>query len=760
MKHKFTYFPFLLMALFCMLMSLASCNQLKDLINPDDPDDPDEPPTVSMVSSNLSGVVRDTAGEPLQGVEVLSGTSGTFTNEGGMFNFSELAVEDNRSVVRFSREGYFDVVRSASLTDGDIWEVVMCKKENSDCVAVDEYASSSEKTLQAGGMTIELPRNAYKVDQTGAAYTGRVKTAMLYLSPNNEHFADMMPGSDLAAVRTDQSRATLLSYGMVDLNMTADNGDKLQLSEGTTAKLTFPIPKRMEDTRPATIPLWSFNDSTGLWEEEGVATLQGDVYVGDVKHFSWVNLDYPESQATVEGYVKDDRGQALQGVRVTVGQLLTKITNENGYYCQEVPAGTDFKVSVKSHHYGNYSQEVSVNVPALSPREVRRVDIVLPHRVRVYGKVVDKTGAGVPSTVWVKVGDTSLKSVQTDRNGNFSIYIPDGVKGDGEVRARTSNNAELSKDIIVDKEDVYVELAAMGEGGSGGSGDNLIHIYSVLGNEAWLVPSSTSLESGVIIVDGELMLMAGEDEAVTLALQIPNYSSDHADYGDGVKLSIYNNDEQAGFGVQGTGQYTVRRVGDAYSFSLRAPGTFYKSASGSFDEGATATADDMRFNFFFAGKSLRNIVPREAGFPSFTPQLATKAPLALLITESAHLGKGGMVYYNGGLAEYQSLRNAAAKLGYNCLGEDIDDEYREVVFYSAKKQAFVMLEYDRDQPGTGSDTSWSEAEAPITVTVLDGLSEEYLEALFGDDDYSAAKVAGKKKFQQVRRLLKANSRKR
>lgn len=69
--------------------------------------------------------------------------------------------------------------------------------------------------------------------------------------------------------------------------------------------MTFPIPETMRDNPPPTIPLWYFDDESGLWVEEGIATLQGDVYVGEVGHFSWHNLDVPAERVSISGKVTD-----------------------------------------------------------------------------------------------------------------------------------------------------------------------------------------------------------------------------------------------------------------------------------------------------------------------------------------------------------------------------------------------------------------------------------------------------------------------
>lgn len=361
MRRKNHSLTFVFMALLMMLMTFASCSKIQDLLNEGDDDDDDDgginPPELvegRMEDIALSGIVRDASGTPIEGVSIVSGSSAATTNTDGFFEFDQIqvvSVQNDRSVVRFSKAGYFDVVRSMDAdddaADGASWEVVMCRKENNDFTSIKTYSSSSDQTLQAGEMKIDMPQDGYKVDGTGVGYTGKVKSEMVYLDPNNERFSEMMPGGDLAAVRSDNSSAQLVSYGMTDLNMYAENGDKLQLKEGNKAKLTFPIPAGMGENPPASIPLWSFNEKTGLWEEEGSAALQGNVYVGEVAHFSWVNLDYPEKQGTVYGYVKDDTGKVLPGVRLSIGQLLAStVSKSDGYYSHEVPANTDFSITV------------------------------------------------------------------------------------------------------------------------------------------------------------------------------------------------------------------------------------------------------------------------------------------------------------------------------------------------------------------------------------------------------------------------------
>lgn len=759
MRRKIHSLTFVFMALLMMLMTFASCSKLNDLLNEGDDDDDDDgginPPELvegRMEDIALSGIVRDASGTPIEGVSIVSGSSAATTNTDGFFEFDQIqvvSVQNDRSVVRFSKAGYFDVVRSMDAdddaADGASWEVVMCRKENNDFTSIKTYSSSSDQTLQAGEMKIDMPQDGYKVDGTGAGYTGKVKSEMVYLDPNNERFSEMMPGGDLAAVRSDNSSVQLVSYGMTDLNMYAENGDKLQLKDGCKAKLTFPIPAGMGENPPASIPLWSFNEKTGLWEEEGSAALQGNVYVGEVAHFSWVNLDYPEDQGTVYGYVKDDTGKILPGVRLNIGQLLTStVTQSNGYYSHIVPANTDFSITVKDLYYGGIDQKVSVKVPALSPGEKRQVDITLPHLVRVYGKVMNERGDGIRSAVWVQTEKAKTEVLQSDVDGNFSVYVPKNMKGNATVYARTYRGDEVAKDITIEDKDVYVELTV---GGTGGVNTNVIHIFSdVLGNEEWPIPTYTRPLSGVVLLDDAMMLIPEETANIFMSIKIPHYDKEKTTYTD-VTAYVANQAEKRLFQtMQGREmKCTVQRNGNDFVFSLVGDGVFAKGVSidgdadGAddpvYDENAGLVGKMMNYQFLAAVKTLRNIKPVDAGFPSVTPQLEAKAPFALLVTESLNLGKGGAVYYNGGSSDYETLKNAAAKLGLTNMGED-NEGGSYVLFYSAKKKLLITLEYDSEATGITDKNTFEDVDeyAPIIMTVLDGISEDTFRAMMEEDD--------------------------
>lgn len=91
---------------------------------------------------------------------------------------------------------------------------------------------------------------------------------------------------------------------MVGAELFDDTKQALQIASGYTAQITFPIPGPLAATAPANIPLWYFDETNGMWKEQGNAQVQGGNYVGNVSHFSFWNCDYPATLVQLEAIVK------------------------------------------------------------------------------------------------------------------------------------------------------------------------------------------------------------------------------------------------------------------------------------------------------------------------------------------------------------------------------------------------------------------------------------------------------------------------
>jgi hypothetical protein len=247
----------------------------------------------------------------------------------------------------------------------------------------------------------------------GSTYNGTVKADMLYLDPDHKKFSDLMPGGDLAGERTDGSASMLISYGMSNVTFTDNSGKPLQLKSGTTAKVTFPVPESMKANPPKSMPLWSFDEEKGTWIEEGVFTLEGDVYVGMATLFSWINCDDPEPPREVKGLVVDCNNEPLPNVEVFSGQTSIR-TNSKGEFSGMLPANTASTLSVTV-----FGVTVTRTISAgTTPITVPTFE--MPCGVKIKGKVIDCENRPI---VNVKIS-TEITATYTNSKGEYLMVIP------------------------------------------------------------------------------------------------------------------------------------------------------------------------------------------------------------------------------------------------------------------------------------------------------------------------------------------------
>jgi len=132
----------------------------------------------NMQKMTLSGVVSDLNGNPLSDVKVVTGTETVVTNSDGTFNFKQAEVIGKRLVVRFVKSGYFTVTRSYIKQDDMYFEAALAPKGNSGISLKTTFDATQEKTLEVGGMKVQLPASSV-VHHKGSAYNGNVTAHML-----------------------------------------------------------------------------------------------------------------------------------------------------------------------------------------------------------------------------------------------------------------------------------------------------------------------------------------------------------------------------------------------------------------------------------------------------------------------------------------------------------------------------------------------------------------------------------------------------
>jgi hypothetical protein len=220
------------------------------------------------------------------------------------------------------KSGYFKALRSFSATSGTNQVTIkLIKKTLTGSVS----ATAGGDVVTSNGTKVTLPANGIVVASTSAAYTGTVNAYVSYIDPTASDIDQTIPGSYMANDK-DGKRVMLTSFGMMAVELEGASGEKLQIKSGSKATLNMPIPSSVQGSAPSSIALWSIDEATGLWKEEGTATKTGSSYIGEVAHFSFWNTDVSVPSVNLQMTLKDAAGQPLVHVLVR----LKRISMTNG----------------------------------------------------------------------------------------------------------------------------------------------------------------------------------------------------------------------------------------------------------------------------------------------------------------------------------------------------------------------------------------------------------------------------------------------
>ncbi len=378
-------FTLRLLVVSLLLLTINACNK-------DEETDPNNTNTSSnlfgsTVSVTVKGKVCDVNGTAISGAVVKSGNVNVTTDVNGVFILNNISANQKLGCVIVEKAGYFKCVRSfVPKTGGNELQIQLLAKSIDGTIN-----SSTGGTVSIQNGSVTLPANG--VTLNNSAYTGNVNVAIKHFDPTSANFNDAMPGS-LVGVENN-TVSSLTSYGMLGVELTDNNGHLLQIASGKTATLKFKVPTSLQASAPASIDLWSLDETKGYWKKEGVANLVNNEYVGQVSHFSFWNCDKPNSFVYINGKILNNQTQQpLQNATVTITSVAfgsaSDQTNSQGMYNGLVPNGENLTISVSLSCNGGGSGIVyTATLPALSSNtSISDISVSLPNQTLLSGTVV------------------------------------------------------------------------------------------------------------------------------------------------------------------------------------------------------------------------------------------------------------------------------------------------------------------------------------------------------------------------------------
>lgn len=379
-----------------------------------------------FVTASVSGRILDDNKQPVSGAVVKAGSLTATSDINGNFRINNVSLDKNAGFIKVEKDGFFQGSRTIVVNEGAVnyISIQLIKRTVSGTVS----GSSGGNISVQGGGSIVFTGNSFVNTAGNSAYTGTVSVSTFFLNPTAGNFSEIMPGT-LRGVTTGNDETGLQSFGMMAVELTGTGGEKLQLAAGKTATLTFPIASELLSQAPATIPLWSFNDTTGLWKEEGIATKQGNNYVGTVGHFSFWNCDVPINFIKFKAIVRDQDGNTLPSARVVVqvtsdaiSSYGTGYTDSSGGVGGYIPKGKSLQIKIYNKcNVLVFTKDIG---PLNADADLGTLTASVPATGSVtFSGTVTNCSAAPVTNGYVEIYLDSLYNRTAITNGSFSLTI-------------------------------------------------------------------------------------------------------------------------------------------------------------------------------------------------------------------------------------------------------------------------------------------------------------------------------------------------
>lgn len=302
----------------------------------------------SEIQSRFFGTVVNEQNNPISGVTINIGSQFTTTDANGVFSIPSATVQQKFAYIKASKAGFIDGSRALVPTNGINQVKIML------------LSLEPTATITAGqAITVDLPDGTAVdfsgdfITESGSSYQGEVDVIIKTLSVDDDNMELMMPGTLLAENETGDLRV-LESVGMISVELRGENGQELNINPNNPATIKIPVGSTISNP-PATIPLWYFDEENGYWKEEGVGELVGNMFVGEVTHFSFWNWDFQYPAVTLCITLVDVNGNTLPNTALDLYSPALNstgtygYTNSDGQECGLVPQGDELTLEVLNY---------------------------------------------------------------------------------------------------------------------------------------------------------------------------------------------------------------------------------------------------------------------------------------------------------------------------------------------------------------------------------------------------------------------------
>ena len=509
-------------------------------------------------TTTIYGRIVDESGIPVSGATLAGGTGTAMSDANGFFIMKNAVVPQGRALVIAKKSGYFtsahaEVPKSGS-TRIDLYMM-------SDAATANVSGTTGGIVNVAGGATVNFAAGSF-TDASGTAYTGSVKVSAKFLDPKNPTFFDFFDG-DMFAQQADGSGVSLISSGVIRVELKDPSGNALKLDPTKPATLNYPKP--LDKNAPQTMPLWYFDESLGMWKESGTASLNPatGMYTGTVTHFSDFNLDYIDSSGGFN--TSGDVSMRIVCSTIPIGGVTVSIVGDDGggkYFVHpggktgddgrihfyRFPANRDVQIIVRADKNGGLyfmNNPITVHIAPGDKKDLGDVNLDSQCPASVSG-LLECSGAGVAGLISISDGTHNFYTYT--QNGTFGLQAPSGI---ALTLTAMNDNGDVSNPVLIPSLGSG-EQKAIGNVDLCSSGTTNYTEFSVAGGDSTTIALSPDGSRLATFGTNVTVYDVTNGNVLSTALLSGSYSSSAEFSLDGQKLLVNNQQSATLYDVSGS----------------------------------------------------------------------------------------------------------------------------------------------------------------------------------------------------------------
>jgi hypothetical protein len=238
----------------------------------------------------FSGIVTADNAPFVAAAEVSINGKITHSDATGVFEVM-LTKDEPRFVVTIRKPGYQTLSRALHVpvtgAKFKLYHAQVFSVDPKQPINVTEKPEGEERL----GVSLSIPANALAAGANGegAPAAGPLRVQLATYDLRNSD--DQLPGNYGGVDKATGQGVRLQTFGAADIEILDGAGNNFNLAPGKSATLRMPIDPALQATALPTIPVWHYDTTKGMWNEDGVAIKVGVFYETTVTHFSAVNMD-------------------------------------------------------------------------------------------------------------------------------------------------------------------------------------------------------------------------------------------------------------------------------------------------------------------------------------------------------------------------------------------------------------------------------------------------------------------------------------